>query len=87
MRFTTGACKTQSKSQDSTEEHKYRSSSLGAAIPLRSAQTDLRNTIELQHATVEHIALMHQFQCTKCLNKCKAQKHGINKEEKEIEKV
>ena len=25
---------------------------------------------------------MHQFQCTKCLNTCKAQEHSINKEEK-----
>ena len=46
-------------------ENKYPSRSFGAAIPLRSAQTELHNTIELQHTTVEHIALMHQFQCTK----------------------
>jgi len=35
---------------------------LDAAIPLRSAQTETHNTIELQHTTVEHIALMRQFQ-------------------------
>jgi len=55
---------------------------LDAAIPLRSAQTELRNTIELPHTTVELIALMHQFQCTKCRNTCKTQKHSVNKEEK-----
>ena len=38
---------------------------LAAAIPLRSAQTERHNTIELQHTTVERIALMQQFQCTK----------------------
>ena len=38
--------------------------------------------MELQHTTVEHIALMHQFQCTKCLNICKTQKHSIDKKEK-----
>ena len=32
---------------------------------------ELPNTIEVQRTTVEHIALMHQFQCTKCLNTCK----------------
>ena len=52
-------------------ENKYPSRSLGAAIPLRSAQTEWQNTKELQHTTVEHIALMHQ--CTKYLNTCKAQ--------------
>ena len=46
---------------------------LDTAIPLRSAQTDLHNTLELQHATVEHIALMHQSQYTKCRNTCKTQ--------------
>ena len=55
---------------------------LDAAIPLRSEETETHNTIELQHTTVEHFALMHQFQCTKCLITCKAQKHSINKEEK-----
>ena len=60
-------------------KNKYHSSSLGAPIPLRSAP---RNTIGLQHTTVEHIALMYQFQCTKCLNTCKTQYHSINKEEK-----
>ena len=54
-------------------KNKRPSSSLGAAVPLRSAQTELHNTLELQHATAEHIALMHQFQCTKCLNTCKTQ--------------
>jgi len=54
-------------------ENKYSSGSLGAAIPLRSAQTELQNTKEVQHTTVEHIALMHQFQFTKYLNTCKAQ--------------
>ena len=44
---------------------------LAVAAPLRSAQTELHNTLELQHTTVEHIALMQQFQCTKCLNTCK----------------
>ena len=52
-------------------ENKYASRSFGAAIPLRSAQTEWQKTIELQHTTIEHIALMHQFQCTKYLNTCK----------------
>ena len=39
-------------------------SSLGATIPLRSAQTELHSRIELQHSTVNNIAL-HPFQCTK----------------------
>ena len=54
-------------------ENKYPSRSLGEAIPLRPAQTELQNTKEVQHTTVEHIALMHQFQCTKYLNTCKTQ--------------
>ena len=52
-----------------------------AAIPLRSADTELQSTIELQHATVEHIAWMQQLQCTNCLNTCKTQYHSIIKEE------
>ena len=55
-----------------TLKNKYHSSSLGAAIPLRSAQTELFSTVELQHTTVEHIALVHQFQVTKCRNTCKS---------------
>ena len=51
-------------------------------MPLRSAETELRNTIDLQHTTVEHIALMQQFQCTKCRNTCKKKTHSIHKEEK-----
>ena len=54
------------------------------AIPLWSAQTESHNTIELQQTTVEHIALMHQFHCTKWFNTCKTQKHSINKEEKKV---
>ena len=49
------------QSQDATQ----------AAIPLRSAETELPNAIELQDAAVNHIAVMHQFHCTKCLNRCK----------------
>ena len=63
-------------------ENKYRSRSFGAAIPLRSAQTEWHNTRELQRTTVEHTALMHQFECTKYLNTCKAQKHSSNEEKK-----
>ena len=44
---------------------------LDAAIPLRSADTSWKRQKELQHTTVERIALMHQFECTKCLNTCK----------------
>jgi len=48
---------------------------LDTAIPLRSAETELQNAIELQHTTVEHIAdapvLMHKapqhMQTTKAL--------------------
>ena len=47
-------------------------SSLGATIPLRSAQTELHSRIELQHSTVNNIAL-HPFQCTKCLSTRKKQ--------------
>ena len=54
---------------------------LDAAIPLRSADTELQRTIELQHTTVENVACMQQFQCTKHLNKWKTQKHSINKED------
>ena len=53
-----------------------------AAIPLQSADIELHNTIELQQATVEHIAWMQQFQCTKHFMTCKTQKHSINKEQK-----
>ena len=49
-------------------ETKYLSRHVGAAIPLRSSDTDLRKTIELQHTTVKRIAVMRQFQCTKYLN-------------------
>ena len=61
--FKIGTCKSQSESQDSILKNKYHSSSLG-----RSHSTaEFHNTIDLQRATVEHIALMHGFQCTKCL--------------------
>ena len=49
-------------------KNKYSSSSLGAAIPLRSALAILQIRKELQHSTVEHVPVMHQFQCTKYLN-------------------
>ena len=52
---------------------KYHSSSLGEAMPLRSAQTEFHNTKELQHNTVEYIASIHQFPCTTCRNTCKTQ--------------
>ena len=54
------------QNRKTTLQNKYPSRSVDAAIPLGSAQTaqELRNTIELQHTTVEHIALMLQFQCT-----------------------
>ena len=66
MRSTNGDLqKTINQNRKTVLENKYPSRSLGAAIPLRSAQTELPNTIELQHTTVEHIALMHQFQRTK----------------------
>ena len=63
-------------------KNKYPSSSRGAAIPQRPALAVLQNTIEFQRSTVEHIPLMHQFQCTKCLNTCKLPWHSINKEDK-----
>ena len=53
-----------------------------AAITMRSADTELKSTMELQHSTVEHIAWMQQFQCAKHLNTCKTQKHSISKEGK-----
>ena len=51
-------------------------------MPLRSAETELRNTIDLQHTTVEHIALMQQFQCTKCRNTCKKKRTASTKKRK-----
>ena len=59
-------CKTQDN-RKTLLETKYLSRHLGAAIPLRSAETDLKKTMQSQHTTVKHIALMQQFQCTKCL--------------------
>ena len=56
-------CKTQ-YNRKTLLETKYLLRHLDAAIPLRSAETDLKKTIELQHTTVKHIAVMHQFQCT-----------------------
>ena len=38
-------------------------------VAMQSAKKDLQNAIELQRTPLEHIALMHQFQCTKyCLD-------------------
>ena len=56
-----------------TLENKYPSRGVNAAISMRSAETELQNTIDWQDTAVEHIAVMHQFQCTKCLNTCKTQ--------------
>ena len=53
---------------------------LDEAIPLRSADIALRNTIEWQQTTAEQILLAQQFESTKCLNRCKTQKHSIIKE-------
>ena len=44
---------------------------LNAPIPLRSADTELRNAIKWQHTTVGHILWTQHFQCRKCFNKCK----------------
>ena len=63
----------QNQNRKTALENKYPSRNLGAAIPLLSAQTGLHNTQELQHTTVEHIASIHQFQCTTCRNTCKTQ--------------
>ena len=46
---------------------------LDAAVPMHKAYTELQSAIELQRATVEHIARMQQFHCTKCFNTCKTQ--------------
>ena len=54
---------------------------LDAATPLRSADTELQSTRYATHYCRTHIAWMQQFQCTKCLNTCKTQKHSIIKEE------
>jgi hypothetical protein len=45
--------KTLSDPQDAILKNKYPSSSLGAAIPLRPAKTELPNTLGLQHSTVD----------------------------------
>ena len=63
----------QNQNRKTALENKYPSRNLGTAIPLLSAQTGLHNTQELQHTTVEHIASIHQFQCTTCRNTCKTQ--------------
>ena len=63
-------CKTQ-YNRKTLVETKYLSRHLEAATPLRSPDTDLKKTIELQQTTVKHIAVMRQFQCTKYLNTCK----------------
>ena len=55
----------------------YLSNSIDTTIPQQSADTELQSALELQHAVVEHIAWMQQFQCTKHLNTCKTQKHSI----------
>ena len=55
---------------------------LNAAIPLRSADTELQNTIEWQRTTVGHILWTQQFQYRKCFNKCKTQWHSIIKEDR-----
>ena len=54
-------------------QSRYLSTSVGAASPLRSAHTELQHAIELQRATVEHIAWMQQFHCRKHINTCKTQ--------------
>ena len=64
-------CKT-NKNCKTVLQSRYLSTSVDATIPLRSADSELRHTIELQH-TVEHIAWMKRFQCTKHLNTCKTQ--------------
>ena len=71
--FCQGRLANHNQNRKTVLENKYPSRSLGEAIPLRPAQTELQNTKELQHTTVEHIALMHQFQCTKYLSTCKTQ--------------
>ena len=53
-----------------------------APVPMHKVPQPMQTTIALQHTTVQHIALMHQFQCTKCVNTCKTQKHSIHKQEK-----
>ena len=47
-----------------------------APVPVHKVPQHMQTTIALQHTTVQHIALMHQFQCTKCVNTCKTQKHN-----------
>ena len=51
-------CKTQKQNRKTVLENQYPPRSFGAAIPLRSAQTELHSTIDLQHTTAEHVALM-----------------------------
>ena len=69
-------CKTQ-YNRKTLLETKYLSRHLAAAIPLRSADTHLKKTIELQHATVKHIALMRQFQCTSTSTHANYHSHSI----------
>ena len=69
-------CKTQ-YNRKTLLETKYLSRHLAAAISLRSADTHLKKTIELQHATVKHIALMRQFQCTSTSTHANYHSHSI----------
>ena len=47
-----------------------------APVPMHKLPQHTQTSIALQHTTVQHIALMHQFQCTKCINTCKTQNHN-----------
>ena len=47
---------------------------LGRSIfSMHKVPQHMQTTIALQHTTVEHIAVMHQLQCTKCRDTCKTQ--------------
>ena len=52
--FCQGRLANHNQNRKTVLENKYPSRSLGAAIPLRSDQTELRNTIELQHYCWTH---------------------------------
>ena len=42
-----------------------------APVPMHKVPQHTQTTIGLHHTTIEHIALMHRFQCTKRFNTCK----------------
>ena len=56
-----------------------------APVPIRKVPQHMQTTIALQHNTVQHIALMHQFQCTKRLNMQNSSTESTTKRKSHLE--